>query len=316
MNPRSWQLVAAAVSLLVLLWALARRHTLLRDASASRTAASASRLRLGRLDLRRQAAALKRPALALQLEMGARAEASRLARVRELTRALETQRQHEYERRSEWRPTRASAATDSLAVAPEAAAIAGSAWHAHGATADDCPSKIPEWDWSLLHRAATPHADGAEREAALVELSARSRIGVGALSDLARRYEGVIANKEFEGIYDAQHAECSGERFASLEGDRVLRIECADPEGARYAVDSESALHEYRGPVRLESGESVLAFCGEEMLLLSHPHRRPELAERARSSSQSVGGRRPSVLVFMIDATSPPLISADLPDLP
>ena len=107
------------------------------------------------------------------------------------------------------------------------------------------------------------------------------------------------------------HPECTGGRFASLEGDRILRIECdADslPDGtpaARYALDDSSELLPYRGPVRVANAESVIAFCGEEYNLLSHPQRRNELADRARAAAGSAfGTRRPSVLIFMIDATS------------
>ena len=114
----------------------------------------------------------------------------------------------------------------------------------------------------------------------------------------------MIANKEFEGIYDAEHPECTGERFASLEGDRMLRIECSDPEGARYSLDDSSQLIDYHSPVRIDGAESVLAFCGEEFNLLSHPQRRPELAERANGRRHGGGGTQPSVMVFMIDATS------------
>lgn len=89
----------------------------------------------------------------------------------------------------------------------------------------------------------------------------------GVLSDLAHRYAGILANPEFDGILDSAHPECTGERFATLEGDRVLRIECDDPQGARYALDDARELHEYLGPVRVGEAESVVAFCGEEYTL-------------------------------------------------
>ena len=313
-------LASILLSVILLVWAVLRRRALLGETSRLRTAAAASRLRIRRLDLRRHVASAKRPALALQLKVGERAEDTRLVRLRALQRELEAQREQDYERRAQlWQPARKSTSTDAHAVTPAAAADEQPEWHSRGGpgerlrhdvalampSTDGCPSTIPEWDWSLLHRAASPQTDDVEREAALLELSARSRISLSTLNTIAHRYESVIASKEFEGIYDDDHRECSGERFASLEGDRVLRIECADPEGARYAVESESTLHEYNGPVRVDE-ESVLAFCGDEMQLLSHPRRRQELVERAKDAvpTRFFGVRRPSVLIFMIDATS------------
>lgn len=313
-------LASILLSVILLVWAVLRRRALLGETSRLRTAAAASRLRMKRLDLRRHVALAKRPALALQLKVGERAEDTRLVRLRALQRELEAQREQDYERRAQlWQPARKSTATDAHAVTPAAAADEQPEWHSRGGpgerlrhdvalampSTDGCPSTIPEWDWSLLHRAASPQTDDVEREEALLELSARSRISLSTLNTIAHRYESVIASKEFEGIYDDDHRECSGERFASLEGDRVLRIECADPEGARYAVESESTLHEYNGPVRVDE-ESVLAFCGDEMQLLSHPRRRPELVKRAKDAvpTRFFGVRRPSLLIFMIDATS------------
>ena len=126
---------------------------------------------------------------------------------------------------------------------------------------------MPQWDWKLLLTAAEARDDGAARETALATLGSQSRIAAGELGDLARRYASVLDNPEFAGILDAQHPECSGTRFAALEGDRVLRIDCADPLGARYALDDESEMRPYRGPVRIAEAESVLAFCGEELAL-------------------------------------------------
>ena len=172
-------IVSISASVLVLLWALARRQSLLAEASLRRTAAAEARLRQGRLNLREQLAAAQQPVLALKLKLAAKAEATKLARVRQLTRELEWQQQEEYERRALWKPASpTSAAPDEQEAGP--------AWHALGGIGD-CPASIPDWDWSLLHRAASPNNDGPERESALAQLSSRSHISTGVLSDIARR---------------------------------------------------------------------------------------------------------------------------------
>lgn len=97
-------------------------------------------------------------------------------------------------------------------------------------------------------------------------------------------------------------------------------------------------MYEYVRPVRLAVGEAILAFCDGELNLLLHPQLKPELipgftaapqparpeaepemdslffgeeysvqpqpAEQLIRVERSAGRRLPSLLVFMIDATS------------
>ena len=63
-----------------------------------------------------------------------------------------------------------------------------------------------------------------------------------------------LRSPEFAGILDPAHPPCGGNRFASLEGDRVLTIRCDGP--ATYALDDSPTLHSYSMPVRIEAGPS------------------------------------------------------------
>ena len=288
---------ATVLSICLLLWSLVQRHALNHEVAVRRTAAARSRLLRERHEIRRQEAAARAPRLRLQLEIGQRSEAKRMARLREMLRALEERRHREYEARALELRARGGG------FAPRTGAAEGGYWH-QIAGDGTCPAEVPQWDWQLLHTATSD--DPSVRDAAVRELSAQSKLAPGEIGDLARRYERVLASKEFEGILDQLHPECTGRRFASLEGDRVLRIEC-DGE-ASYSLDDGGQRHPYGGPVRVGGAETVLAFCGEELNLLSHPARREELVERAKRLDQGSGGgygvRRPSVIVFMIDATS------------
>jgi hypothetical protein len=287
------RVVAVALTLLVLVWAWARRASISEATLQRREAAVEARLRTGRLEMMRQQAAAEQPKLTLQLEVARHTETSRLTRLRVLMRELELKAQHAYEERQLRQP---------IAFGAEKEAGHG-IWHGRDPDGS-CPANLPQWDWQLLRTAAEAN-DGPAREEAISSLAAQSRLSEGEISDLARRYAGVLANPEFEGILDSEHPDCTGERFASLEGDRVLRIECDAPEGARYALDDEPTLHVYRGPVRVAEAETVLAFCGDEFNMLSHPRRKPEIVDRAIAAGGRAGGeRKPSVLVFMVDATS------------
>ena len=285
------RVVATALSLIILLWSFARQRTLLQAASIKRVAVSRSRLHIERYEMRQKEASAARPRLALELELGQRAEAARMRTLRELRDTLESMQQRAHEIRSSERIIFGST---------DAAGPTGGPWHGVGGDGA-CPAAIPQWDWQLLREAAEA-ADGAARDTALATLAQQSGLGMGVLTDLAHRYAAKLAEPEFAGILDSAHPECNGTRFASLEGDRVLRIRCDDPHGATYALDDGAQLFSYHGPVRLADAESVMAFCGEESNLLSHPRFRPELVERARQGATSA--RRPSVLIFMIDATS------------
>ena len=282
--------MSVAFALLALLWAFGRQRAALDAARQRRTAAIASRLRTARMELARQRSLSSHPKLTLQLQIGRRAEGVRFSRLRGVLRALEERQRVSFEARKSEAIFHGGASSGQ--------------WHAVSGDGS-CPEAVPQWDWKLLLTAAEARDDGAARETALATLGSQSRIAAGELGDLARRYASVLDNPEFAGILDAQHPECSGTRFAALEGDRVLRIDCADPLGARYALDDESEMRPYRGPVRIAEAESVLAFCGEELNLLSHPRHRPEVLERAKNAaSASYGVRKPSVLIFMVDATS------------
>lgn len=290
--PLGIKLASALLTLLVLVWAFARRRALTNTTMQQRRAIVDARVHTDQLEWLRQQTSLKRPQLVLQLEMAKLAESERLKRLRELAHELQRREQRAFEERQrEPHFSRESTVAERV----------GSVWHS---TSGDgrCPAYVPQWDWQLLlSAAATP--DGAAREQALADLATQSGIAQGVLSDVARRYATILGNKEFDGILDPEHPECTGERFASLEGDRILRIDCDESLVAQYALDDESALQPYRGPVRIAEAESVIAFCGERMNLLSHPRRRNDLVDRARAARND-GQRKPSVLVFMIDATS------------
>ena len=93
---------------------------------------------------------------------------------------------------------------------------------------------------------------------------------------------------------------CGGRRFASLSGQRVLHIECSD--GGKYAIDQLDRLIAYHGPVRVASGETIAAFCGSELNLLSHPVRRGNVVSRAdalaKADEAQQPGKRPSLLLL------------------
>eukprot|EP00967_Tisochrysis_lutea_P152213 scaffold297680_cov32-Tisochrysis_lutea.AAC.2 len=86
-------------------------------------------------------------------------------------------------------------------------------------------------------------------------------------------------------------------------------------------------MYEYSQPVRIATGEAILAYCDGELNLLMHPQFKPQLLPGYMSQSPSTSGhsfedifsapptdsvpvqkydgpRVPSALIFMIDATS------------
>ena len=152
------------------------RWQLLSDASHRRVAAAGSRLRLQRIALLRQQLAQQRPRLALEVKLGAQAEARRLERLRALRRALEGKQEAEYAarstklmRRSEW--GEGGGRGD---------------WHAVAADGS-CPASVPQWDWQLLLAAALADAPRAQHEA-LAELQEQSRIPRAELLAIAQQY--------------------------------------------------------------------------------------------------------------------------------
>ncbi len=288
-------IIGIVLALLCSIWGVSEHYRLELAASDRRAAAARSRLRRNRLELSQQSAASMLPLLLMRLDIGARSEAVRVSRVREQLGLLDERRRRELEARQlELRARGGGFIADGAERGW---------WHAI-ASDGRCPAEVPQWEWKLLRDATSSDFD--TRAAAKRELGAQSRLSPAEVGELARRYAVVLANPEFDGILDAEHPPCGGRRFASLEGDRVLRIECDEP--ASYALDDSYVLHEYSGPVRIGEAETVLAFCDDELNLLSHPRRRPELVERARKLDQETGGaygsRRPSVVLFMIDATS------------
>ena len=286
-------ILAILLALLALVYSIFRQRALLDAAKSRRIRQYETRLRTERLQLAQQHSIATRPKLALQLQIGRRVEAVQLARLRAMLRALEERRRVSYE----------ASRREAIAFGSASSSQPG-LWHST-AGIGDCPAEIPQWDWQLLLSAAAARTDGVARESAIAALASQSRLAPGQLEDLASKYASVLENKEFDGILDQKHPECTGTRFAALEGDRVLRMQCDDPQGATYSVDDDSAVRQYVGPVRVPEGESILAFCGEEFNLISHPRHRPELLERAKGAAgASSGTRKPSVLVFMVDATS------------
>ena len=302
MRLHAYQLLAVALNVLVLVYCAARRRSILQLVSHKRVAAAESRLRLARHEHNRLSAAAQRPRLALQLKLGLHSEKIRVRRLRELGRELEHLQQRTYEARRR---------SDGLFGDGGIGSMGGGSPLWHGVRPDGvCPADVPQWDWQLLLKAAaasssssssassssssskdgSSNGGGSGRSAAVARaealrlLSQQSGIGEGELSDIAHKYASVLRNPEFDGILDPDHPECDGHRFASIEGDRILRIQCDEASGgASYALDGEHELHTYVGPTRIESAESVIAFCGERYNLLSHPRRHDRLVERARA---------------------------------
>ena len=188
MAPSTWRrfsstaLACCVVALLLVAYSAVRRLDLLAMASQRRLAAAESRLRISRLELRLQMAAARIPRLAVQLEVGERAEKLRVARLRRLTRELTQQRQRRYEQRWLGLPASSSGSGgggSSSSSGGSSSSVGGGPWHARG-PGGECPSGIPDWDWQLLLRAAEAGATSSAREAALSELADRSGVGQGA----------------------------------------------------------------------------------------------------------------------------------------
>ena len=171
--------LSIVLALVVLLHALATRRGLLQQATVRRVTTASKRLRIFKLEMRRQRAAGARPRLAVQMEIGARTESLRLARLRELTRTLESLRQRRFEERRQ----------AEFARAPTTASVAADASGWHVVDPDGaCPASVPDWDWQLLLKAAEASDDPPKREAALTELAANSNMRLGELGDLSNRY--------------------------------------------------------------------------------------------------------------------------------
>jgi len=317
-------LFAVAITVLATLWGCRSRQALIDEASRSRFAAQGCRLRRARLDLLAEHSRVKGSRAELQAKLTRRLVQAKRARLRMLLRQLDALQGQALASRSH-----------AQYGGPSGALTVRSSWHAI-APDGTCPAAVPQWEWGSLLRAALADAPH-ERAVALGELRSSSRLPLGELHELAARYRQVLDNREFDGILDVAHPSCGGRRFAWLEGDRLLTIDCPGG-GASYAIDERAELYEYVRPLRVGRGEAILAFCGAELNLLLHPQLRPELlpggggGEGGGEGGGSGGGggwefegdpfgqsrpaetlirveaprgpRVPSVLVFMIDATS------------
>lgn len=207
---------------------------------------------------------------------------------------------------------------------PEESSQISARWHAI-APDGACPAPVPLWDWQLLLDATL--AEGpAERYKAFEAMRRTSNLEVGELQDLIHRYRQKLREPEFLPILEPEHPPCGGRQFATLDADRILRMDCADGRGA-YALDAERQRHTYERPTYIEA-ETVFAFCGDdELLLISRPRRRSDVAARVASVARDHAARReekaaaqqggaaaedlrrrgrrlPKVVVLMIDATS------------
>ena len=223
----------SVLALLILAFSAIRQRALLCAARQKRYAVLTTQLRTARLLFSRQRVHAEAPRLELELELNKRGEEQRLARLRALLRELETQQKRSVEELT------AASSFDAKAKSGT------SGWHSVDGDGR-CPAEVPQWDWQLLLRAATA-SDDVARESALEKLASQSHLALGSLGDLAHRYAGVLSNPEFAGILSREHPECGGTRFASLEGDRILRLQCDDPAGASYALDEEGSLHSGQG---------------------------------------------------------------------
>lgn len=313
MAPRLLALVVVAVASFL---GCVRRQGLFDEASRARLLAHECRLRASRLDLVAERVRERLTRAELRAMLVSRLVLAKRARLRMMLRRLDA---------AQGRALAASARsrTDGQSGALEAVPAWRSSWHAVSPDGS-CPAEVPQWEWRVLMQAAMAR-EAHSRADALDALRTSSRLPLAELKELAGRYAQVLTNPEFEGILDVAHPPCGGRRFAWLGGDRLLTIDCPRG-GASYALDDEVELRGYNRPVRVAKGESILAFCGAELNLLAHPRFRPELmGGGAQAAADGWGARRsqdgwgmavaapapeppqrrvPSVLIFMIDATS------------
>lgn len=89
---------------------------------------------------------------------------------------------------------------------------------------------------------------------------------------------------------------CVGRRFASLQGERMLHLDCRW--GAKYSIDCADDWMVYRGPVRVPFGETIVATCGSDVDILVHPSRRQSVVARATAQTEAPKQRQPSLLVL------------------
>lgn len=207
------QLLAIAVVVASTLMACVRRQVLLDDASQSRFQVYECRLRRARLDLLTEQSRVQAARTELRVSLAVRLVQARRARLRLLLRQLDARQRQALAVRS-----------GAHFSEPSSALLVRSSWHAV-ASDGTCPAPLPVWDWSVLLRAALATGPG-ERGAALELLRRSSRLPLDELHNLVARYAQVLANREFDGILEVDHPPCGGRRFAWLEGDRLLTIDC------------------------------------------------------------------------------------------
>ena len=292
--PALYWLVAAFALLASFAW----RQCISADTASLRARAAAVRMHLARSDVELRWVERQRARLEARLEVDAREARGRRARLNTLLRRLDAAERRAYEAR-DWAAEH-RARGDGQRISP-------SAWHAI-APDGSCPAEVPQWDWQLLLRAAQL-PPGAARLAALDALRATSNLPRSELDLLASTYARVLANPEFAGLLDADHPRCPPRApFASVHGDRLLTISCADGAEPRYALDQRAELHTWTGPVRIGDAETVLAFCDDDLEVISHPVLKPHLLPAEPKPWElplpQEKRRLPSVIVFMVDAVS------------
>ncbi len=292
--PALYWLVAAFALLASFAW----RQRVAADTVSLRARAAAVHLHLARSDLELRWVGRQRARLEARLEVDAREARGRRARLNTLLRRLDAAERRAYEAR-DWAAEH-RARGDGQRISP-------SAWHTI-APDGSCPAEVPQWDWQLLLRAAQL-PPGAARLAALDALRATSNLPRSELDLLASTYARVLANPEFAGLLDADHPRCPPRApFASVHGDRLLTISCADGAEPRYALDQRAELHTWTGPVRIGDAETVLAFCDDDLEVISHPVLKPHLLPAEPKPWElpppPEKRRLPSVIVFMVDAVS------------
>jgi hypothetical protein len=249
---------------------LYHHKSLLKEVTHRRAAAHAAQLRLAQAELNQRGWLGEQRRLAFEVELRFRAERQLLARVQEITRIVDVKQQREYAARS-LAQRNAHSARDDLRQ--------HTVWHSV-APDGSCPAEVPHWEWRLLLQAAEA-VDPVLQYEALLQLGAQSRLTQSELLRLTGHYRTILRNPEFDGILDTAHPPCSSEAFAKMTGERILHMTCDD--NPRYAVDDGVELLPYDGPVRLSGGETVVAYCGGEINVVSHPLRQPEIITRALS---------------------------------
>lgn len=285
---KAFRALVTFVCSLIVLHNLSCRWELLAEASRRRFAAEEALLRRARFELERHVRSTSRGRLAFEIKLIQQAEQQQLDKVRKLIRLVDSKQQQAYAARSlAWRRERVGAGTDLLRY---------TAWH--GIAPDgSCPAEVPHWEWSYLLKAAETD-DPVVRYEAMAQLGAQSRLARPELLSLVDRYHDILHNVEFKGILNISHPPCGGEQFAHVSRERILHMRCK--ESPRYWKDDEYEMMPYGGPVHLSRGETVVAFCGSQFNVMSHPMRKPEALARALATPRKALVRQPGLSPHML----------------